>query len=282
MQVPVFPPTLPSLEHFTAEVVRRGWVRQVEFFPRLGSTNDWALQQARRSDRNQPDPESLPLLVWALEQTAGRGRRSNRWWAAPGALTFSLVLDPDQVGLPQALWPRVSLLAARAGLDALSEFFPQGAWALKWPNDLYLAGRKLGGVLVECTGGVRPLLVLGVGLNVNNPLRNAPAELQHAAASLVDHTKQPVPLALVLQRWLAAFAPLWQQAPSRELSLPGLWEPWCLLRSRNVVVESDRTRHSGTCVGVDEDGALLLQTDQGIQRLLAGTVVHYDPSGGAL
>lgn len=276
MSSPVFPPTLPSLEQFAAEVTRGGWPRQVEFFQQLGSTNDWALHRARGLPGDASAGERLPLLVWALEQTAGRGRRSNRWWSGPGALTFSLVLDPAEVSLPQELWPRVSLLVARAALEALRQFWPQGAWALKWPNDLYLQGRKLAGVLVECAPGRRPLLVVGVGVNVNNSLRHAPAELRQTATSLIDQTGQAVPLAEVLRCFLEHFRPLWQQAGSAELSLPGLWEPYCLLRGKSVTVQDDRSRVEGTCVGLDEDGALLVQTPAALQRVVAGTVVHYE------
>ncbi len=258
-------------------MTRGGWPRQVRFFQQLGSTNDWALGWARSSPQDATQEECLPLLVWALEQTAGRGRQSNRWWSGPGALTFSLVLDPTEVALPRELWPRVSLLAARAALEALREFWPQGDWALKWPNDLYLQGRKLTGVLVECASGPQPLLVVGVGINVNNSLRHAPAELRQTATSLIDHTGQAVPLAEVLRCFLEHFHPLWQQAGSEELSLPGLWEPWCLLRGKSVTVQGDRSRVEGTCVGLDEDGALLVQTPAALQRVVAGTVVRYGP-----
>src|SRR5262245_398009 len=80
-------------------------VAQIDFHESLGSTSDRALALAAEGAAN------LPLLVLAQRQTAGRGRGPNRWWAADGALTFSLVLEAPPERLPPDCWPQVALVA---------------------------------------------------------------------------------------------------------------------------------------------------------------------------
>lgn len=144
-------------------------VRTVEYHDELTSTNDLALQLVS----GQP----LPLLVVAERQTGGRGRGGNKWWAAEGALTYSLVVDAAALRLEQRSWPRVSLTVALAISDTLDELLPNRAVQLKWPNDVYLQGRKVCGILVETAPRFPGVLVLGIGVNVNNSLAAAPAEL---------------------------------------------------------------------------------------------------------
>ena len=125
-----------------------------------GSTNDELRALAEASA-----PEGLVLL--ALEQSAGRGRRGAKWFAPPGeALTFSILLRP---AAPKALWPRLALAAGLAVAEVVESFGP--AAGIKWPNDVYAEGRKLGGILVEVPTVTPPRLIIGVGLNVLNSVQ---------------------------------------------------------------------------------------------------------------
>lgn len=127
----------------------------VEVLPTVDSTNSELMRRARGGD-------ALPQLLAALEQTAGRGRRGKAWISQPGAsLTFSL-------GLPfaPADWSGLSLAV---GVSLAEQLHPEVR--LKWPNDLWWRGRKLGGILVETASlGAQRYLVVGVGLNVQTPV----------------------------------------------------------------------------------------------------------------
>lgn len=120
-------------------------------------------------------------VVFAEQQHRGRGRRENRWLSAKGKdLMFSVLWRP---GIPPELWPRVTTLAALAVCKAIESELPI-APRIKWPNDVYLKDRKLGGLLAEsvsANGGA--FLVVGVGVNVNNT--DFPPELQPIATSLL-------------------------------------------------------------------------------------------------
>ena len=157
-----------NLQPFDLDRIRpRGLCGEVEFHAEIGSTNDRAAELACGGQL------ACPVLVLAAHQTGGRGRGSNRWWSAPGALTFSLVLDAQHVGLPTERWPQIALAAGAAVGDASSNRFRKRR-RLKWPNDVYLAGKKTGGILVEVPADGRGQLIVGIGVNVNNSLAALP------------------------------------------------------------------------------------------------------------
>ena len=133
-----------------------GW--RVEVWPELPSTSDALKARAARED-------AVGRIIFAESQTAGRGRRANRWASAPGQdLLFSLALRPP---VEMALWPRVTTAAALAVCEAVEETLPLQP-QIKWPNDIYLAGKKVAGLLTEVVHGVGgALVILGIGINGN-------------------------------------------------------------------------------------------------------------------
>src|SRR5262245_44814835 len=165
---------------------------QVEHHAEVGSTSDRALEVAVRED------VKLPLLVLADRQTAGRGRGSNRWWAGDGALTFSMVIAPAPDQLPPASWPRVSLAAGLAICQALESLAPRALFQVKWPNGVYAEGRKISGILIESPAPSRGRLVIGIGVNVNNSLNQAPQDFRSLATALCDLDGQQRDLTSVL------------------------------------------------------------------------------------
>ena len=130
---------------------------------KVGSTNDNAKQLAEAGA-----PEGT--LIWAREQTHGRGRQGRHWSSPPGNLYASLILRPS-IAVDQA--PQFSFVAAVAMADTLASLLPAPATQVchKWPNDVLVAGRKIAGILLESSvgdGGVLEWLVVGVGVNVHS------------------------------------------------------------------------------------------------------------------
>ena len=245
-------------------------VRKADWFAALGSTNDLALQWAAEADLE------LPRLIWAETQTAGRGRGAHVWWAASGALTFSLIVDEASTGLQAMMWPQVSVLTGLAIAEALSEFVPAHSIGLKWPNDVQVHGRKICGILVEVPPGQPHRLVIGVGINVGNSFRDAPTELQAIATSLIDLLGSPPPLPTVLLKVLQRWSHLAQERVNCRLDLPGAWSRYCTLADRRVRVTTGEKHVDGVCRGIDSDGALWLETPAGRLRQLGGTVRKLD------
>lgn len=258
-------------------------IADVEFHTELESTNNRATNLAGQVDL------ATPLLVLAERQTAGRGRGNNVWWSAPGSLTFSLLFDATTIGVPIDHWPQVSLSAALAIRQTIAELLPGESVQVKWPNDVFLGGRKVSGILVEIPP-VRPeKLVVGIGVNVNNSFAAAPAELRLIATSLIDIAESardgenaicnalPYDLtALLIQllRHLSEELCKLEQSPT---SLAARWRPHCFLHGRTIHVSAGPTNYVGHCQGIDDTGALVLVNESGLQRFISGVVTCTGP-----
>jgi BirA family biotin operon repressor/biotin-[acetyl-CoA-carboxylase] ligase len=256
----------PDLERIRSS----GLVREVEFHTEIGSTNDRAAELAR-----QPSLD-CPFLVLAARQTAGRGRGSNRWWSAPGGLTFSLVLEARQSGLPVERWPQIALAAGAAVCEAIEQAIPNAAVGLKWPNDVYLSGKKASGILVEAPSTGTGRLLVGIGVNVNNSFVNAPAELQPLATSMTDVARRPFDSTAVLLAILARFDVCLSNLVGNQRELFERWRTRCLLSGKRVRLSSGSRRVTGVCRGIDETGRLVLVTPEGTERHLSGTIDSFE------
>jgi BirA family transcriptional regulator, biotin operon repressor / biotin---[acetyl-CoA-carboxylase] ligase len=260
-----------KLQPFDLERIRAsGLVREVEFHEQIGSTNDRATELARRAHLE------CPLLILAAHQNAGRGRGSNRWWSAQGALTFSLVLDGRQLGLPGERWPQIALAAGAAVCEAIGQSIPDAAVGLKWPNDVYLKGKKVGGILVETPGGPVGRLIVGIGVNVNNSLESAPRELATTATSMIDAAGQSFDRTAVLLAILARFTEWRVNLVDNERALLGRWRTHCILTGKRVCLTAGSRQVTGICHGIDDAGRLVLLTSEGSQHFLSGTIVSFE------
>jgi BirA family biotin operon repressor/biotin-[acetyl-CoA-carboxylase] ligase len=255
-----------SSDAIDADRVRRETgIRHVEVFATLSSTNDEALR--RVADR----PSSLPLLVVAEEQTAGRGRGDNCWWSSRGALTFSVAMDRERAPIDRH-WPRLSLIAGLAIQRVLATIVPHQDVRLKWPNDVFVSGHKACGVLVESSPVQPQPLVVGVGINVNNSLRQGPDELRDQATSLRDVTGRSFDRTEVLVAILRELDNVLERLSGADFSLPEQWRRCCYLEGRTVNILSGSATLVGVCQGIDDEGAILIQNESGIQRCFAGVV----------
>lgn len=253
-----------------AEIVRGTCINHVEYHETLDSTNTLAVELL---------DDLLPLapsLVLTADQTAGRGRGSNQWWASAGALTFSLVLDVNHLSLPG---DRLSLVSLAVGLgvrNAISASVPDRGVCVKWPNDVLIGQHKVCGILVEQHSAQHgTALIIGVGLNVNNSLAAAPTDVRQRAASIFDltaETKDLNQLLIVLVRHLEKGI---SQLQNRQMEMFAELNSVSCLNGREVSVQLGEELIAGFCRGVDSDGCLLLEGDGHLHRLNAGTVVEW-------
>lgn len=235
----------------SAEALSRACGRPVRFFERCGSTNVEALALA---DAGAPSG----TLVVAELQEAGRGRQGRSWQSPPGDnLYLSLILRP---ALPLSKAPLVCLAAAVGLAEALE-------LGVKWPNDLLDAhGRKVAGVLaqVRSEGERLDAVVLGIGVNVNQT--HFPPELPDAGSLALLRGPQDrlAVLARVLARvegWVAQL----EVAPGAVLDA---WRAHSVTLGRRVRVGE----LEGEAVALRDDGALLIETPEGLRAVLAGDV----------
>lgn len=251
----------------------------VEVLATIDSTNTELMRRARAG-------QAEPVLLAAVAQTAGRGRMGKTWVSQPGdSLTFSL-----GVPLRPAQWAGLSLAVGVALADSLASLLPAAlrpALQLKWPNDLWLHGAKLAGILVETAHTAQgPYVVVGMGINVAAPpaaglqgpahapvqaatawpgvpptgllAHGAPSSAQPTDAAAVLVAVAPAVLQALLAFELLGFSAFAQRFAQRD-ALQG-----------QPLVLSDGVQ--GTGCGVDETGALLVLTEQGMRTVSSNEV----------
>ncbi|HEX4347273.1 MAG TPA: biotin--[acetyl-CoA-carboxylase] ligase [Vicinamibacterales bacterium] len=247
---------------------------QVLFFHEVDSTNNVATTLASNG-------ACEGAVVVADAQTAGRGRRGRSWFSPPGAgLYVSLVLEPATATDRERATALLTLAAGVAlaeGIERATGFAP----AIKWPNDLVAAGRKIAGILAE--GIVRPsstdpgnsyvaAVVLGYGINVSTSA--FPAELSDRASSLEGELGRAVDRAQLCAESIAAMAARYSDLLAGRFD--AILDAWHARapgsRGARVQWETPGGVRSGTTDGVDRMGALLVRTGGATERLVAGEV----------
>ena len=251
-------------------LIAHTFIEHVEHRGECASTNDLAIELAGRGEM------PLPGIVIADRQTAGRGRGANQWWSGPGALTISIVLDAVSAGLRPERWSQIALTAGLAGCEAIGSFAAGHDARLKWPNDVYLDGRKICGILTEVPSQAAGRVVVGVGINVNNSLADAPEELRLRSTSLIDATGTAVNRVEVLVRLLQVFEERLGMLARGDDELFEAWQRCCLLTGRLVQITSGDRVTTGYCHGIDASGALRVQTGTAEERCVSGTVQVLD------
>jgi BirA family transcriptional regulator, biotin operon repressor / biotin---[acetyl-CoA-carboxylase] ligase len=230
----------------------------------LGSTNDEAKRLARGAAEEG-------TLVWAVEQTAGRGRRGRAWASPPGNLYASLVLRPRCPVDQAAQLGFVAALAVGDALSATSEK-PLDLLSYKWPNDVLLHGRKIAGILLESELGERgtpKFVVVGVGIN----LASAPHDAEFPATSIAAEGLGTISPGLALEgfaRHFQAWAKRWREegfAPVRRA-----WRARATALGEPIRVRLEPATLRGRFIDIDQHGALLLESAGELRRVTTGEV----------
>jgi BirA family biotin operon repressor/biotin-[acetyl-CoA-carboxylase] ligase len=172
---------------------------------------------------------------------------------------------------PSAL-PQLSLVAGLSVCEALAFWAPGGEVRLKWPNDVLLGRRKICGILVESPARPQHRCVIGIGLNVNNSLSEAPEEVRQRAVSLADATGQRWDVTDVLMGVLRQLEISFAHFSDGRLRLSDASRPWCGLTGKRIAVAAGKRWVEGVCAGIDDGGALRVRTRESEQRLFSGVV----------
>lgn len=232
---------------------------------RTTSTNDEARRLAQAGAPNW-------TAVLAEEQTAGRGRRGARWISPPGRNGIVSVLVRPGPALPPERWSRLTLAAALAGGEALDAVPGLSARTeVKWPNDLYLSGRKTAGILVESAwaadGG---FVVIGTGFNLNLEPSDFPEELRPVATSVwMERGGLTVNRTDFLTHYLQSLERRCGQAAGDfEAMKQEAWQrSW--LAGKRVTLTTAGEERQGVVDGLGPEGELLLKRDDGAVEVIA-------------
>lgn len=200
-------------------------------------------------------------MVISEEQTSGKGRMSRSWHSPKGAgLWFSFLLRPD-VSLNQA--PQLTLLCAVACAQAIEEV-SKVVVHIKWPNDIYVNGKKVCGILTELVTDRNQIqsVIIGVGINVNQTA--FPEELAEKATSLRLEAGRKVDRTKLLQTFCRQFEKLYETYLSAGFTpIKLLWEGYAISIGKEITARTPQGTFYGTALGIDEDGILQLQLQDG-------------------
>lgn len=233
----------------------------------IDSTNSEAMRRIAAGERG-------PLWISAKRQTGGKGRSGRAWVSEAGNLYASRILALD---CPPAIGYQLSLVTGVAVVDAIraeAGSVPLSGLRLKWPNDVFLDGGKLSGMLIESTTDMvsgNLIVVIGIGINIAAP----PDDLDRPVASLeragidTDRGKLLSELSRTLGYWLA----IWNRGSGFE-SVRDAWLERAGPIGEKMSINADRGSVSGLFAGIDRDGALLLTLDHGETRRFTHGDVH--------
>jgi BirA family biotin operon repressor/biotin-[acetyl-CoA-carboxylase] ligase len=207
-------------------------------------------------------------VIWADEQTAGRGRFDRPWHSPPGNLLFSVVLRPP---VPSSRAAELGFVAAVVTADCVAGLLPPGdPVGLKWPNDVQVDGAKIAGILPEARSldGKLDWTVLGVGLN----LSHAPTGLPYPVTSLSLRGVTVTP-EQGLQAFLAHLRPWLARWEADGFSVVrAAWLAYARGLGTEVAVNLGATQLRGIFRDLDTDGAMILTSGDGHRRITAGDV----------
>ncbi len=229
-------------------------------FNNLVSTNITAMELAAAG-------ASHGTVIHAIEQTGGKGRLGREWISIPGkSLSASLIVCPK---LPVSDFSKITLVAG----VAISEFLDREyslSTKLKWPNDIYFSGKKLGGILSEAGGlnGVSPYVVVGVGLNIGQKKQDFDKKINDKATSLSLLLKRNIEITELLEKLFTAVINDLSQI--EKIGFSTCFKKWrnrdMLFGKKVKMVSSDRKKVFGEAIGINDDGILLVRDDEGVER----------------
>jgi len=241
--------------------------REILFFPEIDSTNREAHDRARKGAREG-------TVILGDFQSKGRGRLGRSWESPQGVnLYASIILRPP---ISSGVAPQITLVAGVAlakALAAASGLDPR----IKWPNDILLQGKKVGGILseMEAEGPAVRFIILGLGVNVNWRTEDIPPDLRKTATSLRAEAGREISRTLVAAETFDALEREYSLFLQEGFSprLRGEWNRFSWVNGKKVTVALTDRKISGQALGLDPDGALLLLDEEGkTQRFIVGDV----------
>ncbi len=220
------------------------------YFDSLESTNEYAKTLIKDA------PEGAVILV--DQQTGGRGRFGKQWYSPEGGIWMSVILRP----------PDPSLISIIAGIAVCRALHMNGVLpGIKWPNDIVLNGKKIGGTLTEI---IDKTVILGIGVNLN--IREFPDELEAIASSVFLETKKHLEKKMVFDTLCKQLDDCYIMLKQNKVTdLLTEWRHYTILLGQQVVIEMPDKELSGKVLDISRDGALIVMRSDGkIMRVVAG------------
>lgn len=258
-------PDLLSAEEIQVSLPTKILGKHIKYFTSTDSTNN---QAKKLATQGAPDG----TIVISEEQNGGRGRLSRSFFSPKyKGIWFSVILRPKF--LPQEA-PKCTLMAAVAIAKAIREVTGLDI-GIKWPNDILYDNKKLVGILTEMNAEMDCInyIVIGMGINVNIPFEEIPDDIKDKATSLSIITDKQVPRLKLLHKILYNLEQLYIEAQKQGFkAILDEWRKYSVTLKQNIKVIGTNETYTGIALDIDDEGALLVDVDGKIKRVLAGDV----------
>jgi BirA family biotin operon repressor/biotin-[acetyl-CoA-carboxylase] ligase len=240
--------------------------KKIYAFPQAASTNEVAFRLALNGAEEGE-------VVLAESQTKGKGRMGRQWESPAGLnIYLSIILRPRIVPSKTPLITLMTAVACAEAVDEVTGLTP----AIKWPNDLLIEEKKLGGILTEADMELDRInfVVVGIGINVNMARAVFPPSIKDTATSLQEALGREISRIALTQAILRRLEQWYKRlGQGRGEEIRRRWKELALIKGKAIEVTSLGEVVRGTALDIDEDGALLVQTDNTtIKRVVAGDV----------
>ncbi len=200
-------------------------------------------------------------VVISDEQTEGTGRLKRKWHSpSNGGIWLSMILRPD---IPPYQAPQLTLLTAVSVVQTLQDFGVKAG--IKWPNDVLVNGRKIAGILTELHAESDQIhhVIIGVGMNMNQPLESFPDELKEIATSVLIEKKQRVDRSEFLQCFFKNFEDIYLLFLEKGFEpIKELWEKHSNTIGKIVTVQNLHSSITGRATGINHDGVLIIVDEE--------------------
>ncbi|SFM18341.1 biotin--[acetyl-CoA-carboxylase] ligase [Pelosinus propionicus] len=239
--------------------------QEIFYFEKIESTNNEAKKQANLGCHEG-------AIVLAEMQNGGRGRISRSWFSPAGkGIWLSVVLKPPFHPYDA---PKCTLLAAVAVTKAIRSI-TQVQCGIKWPNDILYEGKKIVGILTEMNAEMDAInhVVIGMGINVNISQEEFPLDIRETATSLSAAAHKPIPRLPLLQEILSALEKEYHKVIQYGfVEMLDEWRELSVTLGQTVDIIGVSQKSSGLAVDIDKDGALLVEIEGRIEKIIAGDV----------
>ncbi|MBN1805826.1 MAG: biotin--[acetyl-CoA-carboxylase] ligase [Sedimentisphaerales bacterium] len=207
--------------------------------------------------------ENDGLVIFAEEQTQGKGRANNRWQSSSSqSILCSIVLIGEELNAEL-----LSLTCAVAVAEAIGKS-ANGRAKIKWPNDIMLNGKKVAGILLELkTDGNRNICIVGIGINCHQKKESFPVELRSIATSIDIENHTIIDRILLAKRLLTSMEYWFETAAKKSEKVIEKWLNLSVQLGHRVKLICNSREFSGNCIGIDPQRGLILQLDSGGVRM---------------
>ena len=244
--------------------------QQAYYFDSLESTQNQALKMA-------DDPTNNGSVIIAEKQTGGKGRSGRKWVSPKGGIWLSLILYPKFDISITTLFPIASSLALSKSIEQVFKISPE----LKWPNDLTIKSKKIAGMLVDVSLESNKIekLVLGVGINFDVDVKSIEKKLKntpnfYGVASLGDY-KKDVKAPYFVQVFFIELEKIYESLNKKDVKkIISEWTKRSSTIGKEVEIETVNGKIKGKAMKIDDDGSLVVNSNNKITKIIAGDVIH--------